>query len=164
MKPNFIQVEHFNNYNLNNVCIYLHNLQNNKILTLIEKRNNKIGVPGGRLKLNEKAWYGIQREYKEETGKKIPQIHIIRKYVMEYNNYKTGIYIATIKYDNNNYKLFNSKETYSVEYRDINKIDISKMRDAMKMSFEIVKKTIMTNKTLKIKNRNINKRSNCIIL
>jgi 8-oxo-dGTP pyrophosphatase MutT (NUDIX family) len=163
-------VEHFSNIDLRNVCIYLYNIEKNAILTVIEKKNNKIGVPAGKLDKNkdQTAFLGIKREFKEETGKELPHVNFVGRYVMECNNNhkieKTGIYICTIKYDRNNYESFNGKETRNVKYRNIDKIKRSEMRYSMEKSFPIVKKTIMTNKTLKIKNENTYKRSNCIIL
>ena|ERR1700730_4325157 len=138
----FQEVSKFNDIKLNNVCIYIYDISKCKILTVNEK-NNKLGVPAGKLLKNEICWNGIKREFKEETGRNIPVINIIKRYIINHHDKnKTGMYIATIKCDVNDYKNWKTKEILKVEYKNIKEIKRSKMRNSMKKSFPYVENVI----------------------
>ena len=67
--------------------------QKDKVL-LLKHRNNKWGTPGGEVDPGETFWQAMKREFREETGVKLPRLSNIQ-HVDTYQG-KVRIYVADL--------------------------------------------------------------------
>lgn len=128
--------------NIKNVVLYLFVGKSKKWLLTIQEKNKKIGVPAGKIEKSDKSVFAaIDREYKEETGHKMPKLINIRRFIYDKTS---AIYVATT--NDIIPQTLGSKNDGEIISMKLTAVDI--IRDAIKNNYPFTVRNCAKNSTI----------------